>query len=100
MIDLEIRMLFVTYDMHRNVLLKELKSANDEKTKAGLNNEIKELKKLQLELIEEFIELFGTGISPEMQSFLMGEKRSFVDNEIIKTQLVMNWLTAYQKSGE
>ena len=100
MIDLEIRMLFVTYDMHRNVLLKELESATDEKTKAGLNKEIKELKKLQLELIEEFIELFGTDISPEMQSYLMGEKRSFVDNEIIKTQLVLNWLTSYQKSGE
>ena len=100
MIDLEIRMLFVTYDMHRNALLKELASDNDENAKIELNKEIKELKKLQLELIEEFIELFGTDIPPEMQSYLMGEKRSFVDNEIIKTQLVLNWLTSYQKSGE
>ena len=100
MIDLEIRMLFITYDMHINVLLKELESATDGNAKIELNKKINELKKLQLELIEEFIELFGTDISPEMQSYLMGEKISFVDNEIIKTQLVLNWLTSYQKSGE
>ena len=95
MIDLEIRMLFLNYDMNKSSFKKELETATDKRTKLDLKKKIKNLNKLQLELIEEYIELVGSSIPLEMQCYFTGEKPHTNELEILE-----NWMISYSGGKE
>tara|TARA_B100000315_G_scaffold102664_1_gene94214 strand:- start:469 stop:756 length:288 start_codon:yes stop_codon:yes gene_type:complete len=95
MIDHEIRLLFLNYDMNKSSFRKELEATTNETTKVDLKKKIKNLNKLQLELIEEYIELVGSNIPLEMQCYFTGEKPHADELEILE-----NWMIAYNGGEE
>jgi len=95
LIDLEIRLLYLNYDMNKDSFKKELETATNEKTKVDLKKKIKNLNKLQLELIEEYIELVGSNIPLEMQCYFTGEKQ-----HTDKLEILYNWAVAYNHGEE
>ena len=74
MLDLEIRMLFLNYDMNKDCYKKELETATDEKTKVNLKKEIEGLENAQLGIIEEYVESVCFDLPLEMQCHFTGEK--------------------------
>jgi len=95
MIDLEIRMLFLNYDMNKDSFKKELETATDETTKVDLKKKIEKLDKLQLDLIQQYIEEVGLDLPLEMQCYFTGE-RLFPD----KNEMLYNWGLEYQSQGK
>ena len=67
MIDLEIRMLFLNYDMNKDSFKKELGTVTNETTKVDLKKKIEKLENLQLELIQQYIEEVGLDLPLEME---------------------------------
>ena len=94
MIDLEIRLLFLNYDMNKDSFKKEFETAADETIKVDLKKKIEKLENLQLELIKEHLELVGSNLPLEMQGYFSGEKPN-----IDKLEILINWLIAY-KGGD
>jgi len=95
MFDLEIRMLFLNYDMNKDSFKKELKTATDETTKVELKKKIEKLNKLQLGLIEEYIELVGSDLPLEMQCYFTGENIYTNENDIL-----YGWAVSYNGGSE
>ena len=95
MLDLEIRMLFLNYDMNKDSFKKELETATDETTKVDLKKKIEKLDKLQLDLIQQYIEEVGLDLPLEMQCYFTGE-RLFPD----KNEMLYNWGLEYQSQGK
>ena len=95
MFDLEIRMLFLNYDMNKDSFKKELETATDETSKVELKKKIEKLNKLQLGLIEEYIELVGSDLPLEMQCYFTGEKQ-----HTDKLEILYNWAVAYNHGEE
>ncbi len=95
MIDLEIRMLFLNYDMNKDSFKKELETATDETTKVDLKKKIKKLDNLQLELIEQYTQVVGSDLPLEMQCYFTGEKLHTDEIEIL-----YNWAVAYNHGEE
>ena len=83
MIDLEIRMLFLNYDMNKDSFKKELETATDETTKVDLKKKIEKLDKLQLDLIQQYIEEVGYDLPLEMEVYFTGECIVYVDEHAI-----------------
>ena len=83
MIDLEIRMLFLNYDMNKDSFKKELETATDETTKVDLKKKIEKLDQLQLELIQQYIEEVGLDLPLEMEVYFTGECIAYVDEHAI-----------------
>ena len=81
--------------MNKDSFKKELETATNEKTKVDLKKKIKNLNKLQLELIEEYIELVGSNIPLEMQCYFTGEKQ-----HTDKLEILYNWAVAYNHGEE
>ena len=95
MIDLEIRMLFLNYDMNKDSFKKELETATDETTKVDLKKKIEKLDNLQLELIEQYTQVVGSDLPLEMQCYFNGEKLHTDEIEIL-----YNWAVAYNHGEE
>ena len=60
-----------------------------------LKKDIKRIDKLQLELIEQYIEEVGSDLPLEMQCYFTGEKLYTDKNEIL-----YNWAVAYNHGEE
>lgn len=95
MIELEIKMLFLSYCNDKSAYQKELEAATDKKTKAALEKKIKDLNKLQLELIQQYIEEVGYDLPLEMQCYFTGENIN--TNEY---DLFYDWGVAYNLEGK
>ena len=95
MIDLGIRLLFLNYNSDKLSFKKELKTATDEKTKVDLKKKIEKLDKLQLDLIQQYIEEVGSDLPLEMQCYFTGEKLHTDEIEIL-----YNWAVAYNHGEE
>ena len=88
-------MLFLNYDMNKDSFKKELETATDETTKVDLKKKIEKLDKLQLDLIQQYIEEVGLDLPLEMQCYFTGE-RLFPD----KNEMLYNWGLEYQSQGK
>ena len=88
-------MLFLSYWNDKLAHQKELEAATDKKTKAALENKIKDLKKLQLELIQQYIEEVGYDLPLEMQCYFTGENINTNQND-----LFYDWGVAYNLEGK
>ena len=95
MIDLEIRILFLNYNVEKTEIEYELYNATDKSTKTKLKKKIEKIEKLQLDLIQQYIEEVGFDLPLEMQCCFTGE-RLFAD----KNEMLYNWGLAYQSQGE
>ena len=94
MFDLEIKILFLNYNKDKYYIKKELETETDEKTKVALKKKIKNLDKLQLELIQQYLEEVGPDLPLEMQCYFTGEKINTNENDIL-----YDWGVSY-KGGE
>ena len=94
MFDLEIKILFLNYNKDKYSFRKELETETDEKTKVTLKKKIKNLDKLQLELIQQYLEEIGPDLPLEMQCYFTGEKINTNENDIL-----YDWGVSY-KGGE
>tara|TARA_Y100000590_G_scaffold160622_1_gene184151 strand:- start:428 stop:694 length:267 start_codon:yes stop_codon:yes gene_type:complete len=88
-------MLFLSYCNDKLAYQKELEDATDKKTKAALENKIKDLKKLQLELIQQYIEEVGYDLPIEMQCYFTDENINTNEND-----LFYDWGVAYNLEGK
>jgi hypothetical protein len=95
MIDHEIRLLFLNYDMNKSSFRKELEAATNETTKVDLKKKIKNLNKLQLELIKQYLEEVGSNIPLEMQCYFTGENIYRNENDIL-----YGWAVSYNGGSE
>jgi hypothetical protein len=81
--------------MNKDSFKKELETATDETTKVDLKKKIEKLDKLQLDLIQQYIEEVGLDLPLEMQCYFTGE-RLFPD----KNEMLYNWGLEYQSQGK
>jgi len=95
MIDVEIKMLFLSYCNDKSAYKEELKAATDKKSKTALEKKIKDLNKLQLDLIQQYIEEVGYDLPIEMQCYFTGENIN--TNEY---DLFYDWGVAYNLEGK
>tara|TARA_B100001758_G_C18194515_1_gene496391 strand:- start:30 stop:317 length:288 start_codon:yes stop_codon:yes gene_type:complete len=95
MIDLEIKMLFLSYCNDKSAYQEELEAATDKKIKADLEKKIKDLNKFQLELIQQYIEEVGYDLPLEMQCYFTGEKINANEYD-----LFYDWGIAYNLEGK
>ena len=87
-------MLFLSYCNDKSAYQEELEATTNKKTKTALENKIKDLNKLQLELIQQYIEEVGYDLPLEMQCYFTGEKINTNENDIL-----YDWGVSY-KGGE
>ena len=95
MIDLEIRLLFLNYNVEKLEIEYELYKTTNKSTKTKLKKKIGKIEKLQLDLIQQYIEEVGLELPLEMQCYFTGE-RLFPD----KNEMLYNWGLEYQSQGE
>ena len=95
MIELEIKMLFLSYCNDKSAYQEELEATTDKKSKTVLEKKIKDLNKLQLELIQQYIEEVGYDLPLEMQCYFTGENIN--TNEY---DLFYDWGVAYNLEGK
>ena len=95
MIDLEIRLLFLNYNVEKLEIEYELYKTTNKSTKTKLKKKIEKIEKLQLDLIQQYIEEVGLDLPLEMQYYFTGE-RLIPD----KNEMLYNWGLEYQSQGE
>ena len=95
MIEYELKILFLNYDKDKSCFKKELKTATDKKTKFVLEKKIKNLDKLQLELIKQYLEEVGPDLPLEMQCYFTGENIYTNKNDIL-----YGWAVSYNGGSE
>jgi len=95
MIDLEIKMLFLSYVDDKSAYQEELEAATDKKTKTALEKKIKDLNKLQLDLIQQYIEEVGYDLPLEMQCYFTGENINTNEYDVF-----YDWGVAYNLEGK
>jgi len=95
MFDLEIKILFLNYDKDKSSFKKELETVTDKKTKVALKKKIKNLDKLQLELIKQYLEEVGPDLPLEMQCYFTGENIYTNENDIL-----YGWAVSYNGGSE
>jgi len=95
MFDLEIKILFLNYDKDKSSFKKELETVTDKKTKVALKKKIKNLDKLQLELIKQYLEEVGPDLPLEMQCYFTGENIYTNKNDIL-----YGWAVSYNGGSE
>ena len=88
-------MLFLSYCNDKSAYQEELEAATDKKTKAALEKKIKDLNKLQLELIQQYLEEVGYDLPLEMQCYFTGENINANEYD-----LFYDWGVAYNLEGK
>ena len=88
-------MLFLSYCNDKSAYQEELQVTPDKKIKAALEKKIKDLNKLQLDLIQQYIEEVGYDLPLEMQCYFTGEKINANEYD-----LFYDWGVAYNLEGK
>ena len=73
MIKREIRMLFLSYAIEKSKHQADVSNESEDKKLKALNKRIEKLNKLQLDLIQQYIEEVDYDLPLEMQSYFSGE---------------------------
>ena len=95
MIELEIRLLFLNYNIEKSEIEYELYKTTDKSIKTKLKKKIGKIEKLQLDLIQQYLEEVGLDLPLEMQCYFTGE-RLFPD----KNEMLYDWGIAYAFGGK
>lgn len=83
MIGLEIRLLFLNYSTEKSAIEYELLDKPDKSTKKQLEDKIKSIEKLQLNLIQQYMEEVKGDLPLEMQRYFTGERLDSDNTDIL-----------------
>ena len=83
LIHFELRMLFLHYDRERSLFNKQLEISNDKRSILKIKKKLENLEKLQIELIQQYIEEISLDLPYEMIAYFDDEYICYENGPII-----------------